>query len=62
MIKAGKRPVKEVGNVHWIIGLPAQTLVNMVNVVGAIGKGITLDEVEKAEAAEGTQKQEGKIV
>lgn len=33
-------------------------LVNTVNVVGAMGKGIALDEVEKAEVAEGTRKQD----
>jgi len=41
---------------------PAQTFVNTVNVVGAMVKGIALDEVEKSVAAEGTRKQEGKIV
>ena len=41
---------------------PAQTLVNTVNVVGTMGKGIALDEVEKAKAAEGTRKQEGKTI
>jgi hypothetical protein len=38
-----------------------QTLVNTVNVVGAMWKGIVLDEVEKVEAAEGTRKQEARL-
>ena len=44
------------------MGIAGADTGNMVDVLGAMGKGIALDEVEKAKAAEGTRKQEGKII
>ena len=43
---------------------PAQTLVDTVNVVGAMEKGIALDEVEKSRSGIRyyARKQEGRIV
>ena len=44
------------------MGIAGADAGNMVDVLGAMGKGIALDEVEKAKAAEGTRKQEGKTI
>jgi len=44
------------------MGIAGADAGNTVNVVGAMGKCFALDEVEKAKAAEGTRKQEGKTI